>query len=118
LMTDLGAKIQTRITAAQSAGADVSAFAAVYADMNAKIADAKTQAAAAQAGVSGLTPDQGDKTKATANRNALIAARADLKTATKDLQAARADIKTIVQGLLKLDANASASATASTTVSQ
>ena len=118
LMTDLGAKIQARISAEQTAGTDVSALTAAYADMTAKIADANTKAASARAGVSSLTPDQGDQTKAAANRAALIAARADIKAATQDLHAARADIKTMLQGLKSLGGSASASVTASTTVSQ
>lgn len=116
LMTTLGAKIQARISANQAAGKDVSALTTAYADMTAKIADANTHAASAEAKVSGLTPDQGDKAKATANKNALLAARADIKTATQDLHAARADIKTMLQGLKAL--GGSASTTASTTVSQ
>lgn len=116
LMTTLGAKIQARISADQAAGKDVTALAAAYADMNAKIADANTHAAAAEASVSGLTPDQGDKTKAAANRAALVAARGHIKMAAQALQAARADIKTILQGLKAL--GGSASVTASTTVSQ
>lgn len=116
LMTNLGAKIQARISADQAAGKDVTALTAAYADMTAKIADANTRAASARAGVSGLTPDQGDKTQATTNRAALLAARADIKTATQDLHAARADIKTMLQGLKSLGGGASV--TASTTVSQ
>ena len=102
LMTSLAANIQTRITADQAAGKDTTALTAALADMTAKIADAKSQSAAAQAGVSALVPDQGDKTVAAANRAALLAARADIKTATADLTAARKDITTLLDGLKAL----------------
>ena len=115
LMTTLGTKMQARITVDQTAGKNVSALVAAMADMSAKIADANTQSASAQTGVSGLVPDQGSATVAASNKAALVASRADIKTATTDLQAARADIKTILQGLKSLGASTSVSA--STTVS-
>lgn len=114
LMTTMGANIQTRITADQSAGKDVSALTAALADMTAKTTDANTQSASAQAGVSALVPDQGNKTVAASNHTALLAARADIKIATSDLQAARKDITTLLAGLKSLNVGASASASAST----
>jgi hypothetical protein len=113
LMTTLAAKLQTRITAAQTAGHDVSVETAALADMNAKLADAAKQVAAAEARVSVLVPDQGDKTKAAANKTALVASRADIKVATSDLQAARADIAKITSGLKSFNASANASTSAS-----
>jgi hypothetical protein len=102
LMQALGTKMQTRITAEQAAGKDVSALTAALADMNAKIADAATQSQTAQSGIAGLTPDQGNKTVAASNHAALVAARANIKTGTQDLQTARKDITTILQGLKAL----------------
>ena len=60
----LGAKLEARIAAAKTAGNDVSAEEATYADFQTKIADAQTQAAAATSEVATLTPDNGnDSTK-------------------------------------------------------
>ena len=98
-ITAIGVKLQTRITAAGAAGNDVSKLTAALTDMNAKLADAKVQAQAAIAGIAGLTPDGGDKTKMDANNAALKAAHEKIKAGEADLKAARADIKTIVQGL-------------------
>jgi hypothetical protein len=109
LMNSLGAKIQARITADQSAGKNVSALTAAYADMQAKMTDANSQSASASAGVSALVPDQGNATVAASNHTALVAARSDTKTATSDLVAARKDITTLLSGLKSLDASASAS---------
>ena len=114
LMSTLGANIQTRIAADQAAGKDVSALTAAYLDMTAKIADANTQSASAQTSVSALVPDQGNATVAASNHTALLAARADIKTATSDLQAARKDITTLLQGLKSLGGSASASSSVST----
>ncbi|MFZ1075575.1 MAG: hypothetical protein WAN50_04350 [Minisyncoccia bacterium] len=102
LMQALGAKLQARITADQTDGKDVSALTAALSDMNAKIADATTQAQTAQSGITGLSPDQGNKTVAASNHAALVAARANIKTGTQDLQAARKDITTILKGLKAL----------------
>jgi hypothetical protein len=97
MLTAIGTKLQTRITAAQTAGKDVTAANTALTDFNAKLTDATTQSVAANAGIAGLVPDQGDQTKLAANTAALKAARADIKTATQDLLAARADAKVIVQ---------------------
>lgn len=102
MLTTIGTKLQTKISAAQSAGKDVTTEGAALTDFNAKLADATSQAAAAQSGIANLVPDQGDKTKLAANTTALKAARADIKTATEDLQAARTDAKNILEGLKAL----------------
>jgi hypothetical protein len=116
MMTSLGAKIQTRITADQSAGKNVASLTAALSDMNAKVTDANSQSATASAGISGLTPDQGNASVAASNKAALVASRADIKTATADLKAARQDITTLLSGLKSLG-SVSASASASTAVS-
>jgi len=61
-MNALATKLQSRIYA-QTKGNDVATIQASLADFNAKVADAQTQAQNAVNEVSGLTPDQGDKTK-------------------------------------------------------
>ncbi len=102
LMTTFSTKLQARITADQTAGKDVSALQTALTDMNAKIADAGTQAQTAQNGVSSLAPDKGNASVAASNNAALLAARAGIKTATADLKTARQDITTIVTGLKTL----------------
>ncbi|HVM73789.1 MAG TPA: hypothetical protein VMU13_02875 [Candidatus Paceibacterota bacterium] len=114
LMANLGTNIQTRITADQSAGKDVSALAATYADMTAKIGDATVQANTAQSGISSLVPDQGNQTTAASNHTALVAARGDIKTAAADITAARKDITTLLKGLKSLGGGTSASVSGST----
>jgi hypothetical protein len=103
MMTTISSKLQTRITADQSAGDNVTALQNSLTDLNAKIADAKSQAGTAQSGVVSLVPDQGNTTQLSSNTAALKAARADIKTSTQDLQAARADAKSIMQGLKSLE---------------
>ena len=92
----VSAKLESRISAAQSAGADMSAAANTFADFNAKVADAGTQAQAAVTEIATLVPDQGDKTKMASNTAALKDARAKVVAAQKDLVAARKDAATIV----------------------
>ena len=81
-MSTLQTKLETRITAAQSAGKDVSALTTANSDITAKLADATTQVATAKS----------SGTVSTAVTTALSAARADLA-------AARTDIQTILAGL-------------------
>ena len=114
LLTTISTHIQERISADQTAGKDVTTLTAVLADMNAKIADATTQSTSAQAGVSSLVPDQGDKATMIANHTALVTARATIKKATTDLEAARKDVTTLMQGLRVLEGNAPAATTTST----
>ncbi len=115
MMTTLGAKLQTRIAAAQGAGTDVTALTAALNDVTSKLTDAVAQAQKAVSTTAPLTPDNGDKTKAAANTASLKAAKGDIQTATKDLQAARKDVQTILAGLKKLPkATGSATSTAPT----
>lgn len=99
MMSSLAIKLETRITQAQGRGDAVASLESALSDFNAKVADSGTEAQNAQNGVASLAPDQGNATVAASNHAALLAARADIKTASQDLQAARADAKTIVQGL-------------------
>ncbi len=94
-LTTLAGKLQTRITAAQSAGVDVSAAVSAMTDMNAKLTDAKAKADAAVSETANLKADNGDKTVAAANLAALKDARAKLVAAQQDLAAARHDAATI-----------------------
>lgn len=109
-MTAISAKIQTRITAAQSAGKDVTSLTTTLSDMNAKLSDANVQSSAAASEVVSLSPDSGDKTKMAANDQALKDARSKLKVAMADLQTARQDITALLAGLKSVDASASATA--------
>ncbi len=116
LMSDLGAKLQLRITAGQTAGKDVSKLQASLNDFNSKTADAKVQSNTAVTTIASLSPDQGDKIKQDANTTALKAARSNIKTATQDLRAAHEEVKTIIKGLK--DLNLSVDASSSARVSQ
>lgn len=113
-ITTLGTTLQTRITAAQNAGANMSTSVSALADMNAKVADANTQATAAVNGTASLQPDNGNTTVAASNTAALKLARTDIQTAQKDLIAAQADAIKIIANI---KASEKMTVTASTTVS-
>lgn len=118
MMNTISAKLQTRITADQSAGKDVTALQNSLDDLKSKIGDAKSQGDNAQSEVASLTPDGGDKTKLASNTAALKDARAKIKVGTGDLQTARQDAKSIIQGLKELEGNASVKASASVKANQ
>ena len=105
MLTTISGKLQSRITADQTAGKDVTSLQSALTDLNAKVADANSQAATAQSGIASLVPDNGNQTTMQANTTALKAARANIKTATADLQAARKDANTITKGLKTLGGN-------------
>jgi hypothetical protein len=111
MLTTLTTELQTRITAAQSAGHDMSTSVSAIADMNAKIADAKLQANAAVSAIANLKPDNGDQTIKTSNTAVLKDARAKVRAGQQDLVAARKDAGTIVKALLSVSVSASASST-------
>jgi hypothetical protein len=111
LLSALAAKLQTRITTAQTGGKDVGALQTLLTDMNAKIADAKVQSAKAINNVSGLSPDNGDKTVMTSNVAALKAARDIVKTGTQDLKDANKDGQKILAGLKDLTKSDEATST-------
>ena len=116
----LAAKFESRISAAQSAGTDMTAAAAAYADFNAKVSDAGTQAQAAVTGIATLVPDNGDKTVMASNTAALKAARAKVAASQQDLVAARKDATAIVaavKGQPTAPVSASATTTTQTTTS-
>lgn len=111
-MTTLSAQLQTRITAANASGTDISASQSLLADMNAKITDANTKTTAAVTEVGSLTPDNGDQAKMQANLTALKDARSKIQAAQQDLVAARQDAIKIIKNL-KIAANATAGVSAS-----
>ena len=115
MMATLGAKLQARLTAAQAAGADVTALATALTDLGAKISNANTQAQAAVSATAVLTADGSDKAKMAANAAALKTARTNLDIAHKDLQAAQKNIQTIILGLKKINVSAAATTTTSVT---
>jgi hypothetical protein len=102
MTSDLGVKLQARITLASTAGKDVAALNAALVDLNAKVADARTQSTAAVNAIANLTPDNGDKAKMAANEASLKDARGKIKIAQEDLVKARQDAKVIVKGLKEL----------------
>lgn len=117
-LTTLAGKLQARITAAETAGVDVSAAVSAMTDLNAKLADAKTQADAAVSGTVNLQVDNGDKTVFAANLAALKAARTKLANAEKDLAAARHDaavIYSVVKGKGGVEGKGEAHATTTAT---
>ena len=98
-MQTLTVKLQTRVSALPATTANLSAIQSALADISAKLADANIQAEAAINGISGLTPDNGDKTKMQANNAALKDARTKLKVAQQDIVAARKDAGTIIKDI-------------------
>lgn len=114
--TDVDTKLDARIDAAKTAGKDVAAVAKLRADIDTKLADSKVQSDAAVALVAGLTPDNGDKTKADANHKALVDAQAKIKAANTDLKAAREDVRKITVAIKGMKIEAKANATSTTTV--
>lgn len=93
-LTDLAGKLQTRMTSAGNPGNTLS----LLSDMNAKIADAKTQYASVQSQITSLTP-QSFNSDPTGTTNTLKNARSEIQTGASDLRAAFADAKQIVAAL-------------------
>jgi hypothetical protein len=98
-MGSLAATLQTRISAAQAEGANMSSSVSALADLNAKIADANIQAQAATNETASLKPDNGSSTVMNANTAILKDARTKIQAAQKDLIAARADAMLIVKAI-------------------
>jgi len=117
IMGDLSTKLSARISAAASAGNNVSASQTALADMNAKIADANAQVQAANTEVASLTPDNGSSTLMQANTSALQDAHAKIVAAQHDLIAARTDAMTIIKALAGYKVSASATTAVSSTAS-
>lgn len=94
-LSALEPKLQAVIDAGKADGKDVSTLETALSDMKAKIAEAKTQIESAKNKVSSLKSDGGDKTKMTANMEALKSARKDVASANQNLKVAREDAKII-----------------------
>ena len=114
MLVGIGSKLQARIQAAQTAGANVTALTAALTDMGTHLTGAQTEAQAAISGSATLTPDNGDKTVMASNTAALKASRDQITAAQKDLVAARKDVDTILKGLKSISASTSASSTVRT----
>ncbi len=100
LMTNVSSKLATDIQVAASQGKDVSAPQAELADLNAKIADAKSHSlSGALQDLGTLVPDLGNETLLASNTAIVSAARDDVMAARMDLEAARVDIEKIMLSL-------------------
>jgi hypothetical protein len=93
-LTDLAAKLQTRITTAQGAGKNVADLQAKLSDLNSKVSAAQAISSGVESGVINLQP-----TDYNGNHSVLSGDRDKLKTAQSDIQAAIADAKSIISGL-------------------
>lgn len=113
MMNGLGVKLQARVNTAKAAGGDTASVEAALNDLGNLLTSAQAHAAAAINGVVSLSPDNGDKTVMASNDAAIKSAQAEIKAGTQDLVSARKDIATIVAGLGKFNASASASTTVS-----
>jgi len=91
-------KINSRL--ASSSVLSSSTITSVLSDFKAQVSDATNQASSSIAEVSGLTPDNGNKTIAASNTAALKDARSKIATAQKDLNNAEKDIRTVVGAIL------------------
>lgn len=95
--SSMEAKLQSRLTEAQSKGLNISSMQAYLTDMQSKTADANTQAQNALTMVLSLTP-----AGYPANKVTLQNARQLLVTGHTDLMSAFQDIQKIIQGLREL----------------
>jgi ATP-dependent protease HslVU (ClpYQ) ATPase subunit len=96
-LTELAAKLQTRIATEKAAGKDVSALTTKLTDMNAQIAAAQNIAGNIESKVIGLQPSDYNS-----DHKLLAGYNDQLKTAHADDQAAYADAKSIVETLKTL----------------
>jgi hypothetical protein len=96
-LTALATKLQSRLTAAQSKGKNVTTLQTTLADLNAKVKAAQAISSSIEASVIGLQPSDYNSNHAVLSGDA-----AQLKTAHSDNQAAYDDAKTIVQGIKSL----------------
>jgi hypothetical protein len=115
IMNDLSTKLSARIQTAQSAGNNVTAASASLTDLNAKIADATTQANAAVSEIATLVPDNGNATVMASNTAALKNAHTKILAAQQDFVTARADAVEIIKDLATFKVSATATTTASAT---
>lgn len=91
------AKLQAAVNTAKAAGQNTTAMQKTLDGVTTKLADAKTQATAAETAVLPLTPDgyPGNRTTLTASRAKVLLAHTDLKSAIKDIQSVFQSLKLI-----------------------
>ncbi len=109
MFTTEGQKLSGRLA---TLSGDTSSLQATLADYNAKVADAQTQAQNAFSVTQSLAPDNGDQSIFRSNLTALKQAKAALQAAQQDFVAARKDLATLIKGI---EAASPAPTTASTT---
>lgn len=98
----LSVKLEARINEAKTAGKDVSALTTALVELNAKVADARVQAAAAISLTASLSPDNGDEAVFQANKKALAEAKAKVELGGKSVRLARKSADTIVRSLKQI----------------
>ncbi len=102
MLETISVKLQTRIDEAKASSTDVTALQKSLDTITTKTASAKQEALTAQATVSSLVPDNGDKTILDSNNADLKSARANIKTGNQDLKDARKSAKSIIDSLKTL----------------
>jgi hypothetical protein len=96
-LSDLAAKLQTRLTAARNDGKDVGSLQNALDDLNAKTKAAQGVSSGIEAAVINLQPSDYNS-----NHQILSGDRDKLKSAQDNIKAATADAKTVVTGLKNL----------------
>lgn len=96
-IASFGTKLSTRITAAQTAGKNVTALLASLSDLSSKVAAAQAISSSMEAAVIPLVPSDYNS-----NHSLLSGDRSQLQTAQSDIRAAVADARSIVSGLRSL----------------
>jgi hypothetical protein len=94
--------LQTRINTAASAGKDITSLNAQLVSMNAKIAQAHTNADQSKAAVTSLVPDNGNETMIASNKAALENGKKLAQSASSSLKSAREDARSINKSLKML----------------
>lgn len=118
IATSTLAKIQDRITKDKSAGKDTASIDSKITTVISKISDVKTQAENAISKVSPLSPDNGDKTIAAANKKVLKDAGTIIKAGEKELISIKQAITAILSDIKKLERPAKTSGTATSTATK
>ncbi len=111
-MSTISGQLQARIASSTDVSASVIASAeASLSDMNAKVADANTQATAANSEVESLMPDNGNQSVEQSNTAALKDARSKILASQQDFVTAREDALAIIKDLgIKISSSISAGA--------
>ena len=104
MLETISIKLQVRIDEVKASSTSATSTRAaemqtLLDSIKAKIADAKKEALTAQTTVSGLTPDNGNKTILDSNNAKIKSAKANIKTANKDLDEVRKFARSITKAL-------------------